>query len=94
MATAKMTTSENKAAVPYTPEKEIIMPGAKVGTFIVINTAQTKGQRYNLEKVRTYGKNEDTIIALVWDNGISSQLQFGSKAEADEVLAQLDSYCL
>ena len=69
-------------------------PVSKIGKFIVVNTAQVQGQRYNLEKVRTYGKSETDVVSLVWDNGLTTQLKFPSRTEADELIERIDSYCL
>ncbi len=62
---------------------------AKVGSFITIN-----GQRQNLEKIRTYGRSDDTTINLVWDSGLPTSIRLQNKAEVDALMDRLDSYCL
>lgn len=66
-----------------------------VGSFVVIRPANiTYGQRYNLQKVRTYGKSDDNVVSLVWDNGLSTTLTYANAADADRIIELLDSYCL
>ncbi len=75
--------------------KEAAKPVSKqVGTFVVINSTQIQGQRYNLEKVRSYGKSDTDIVSLVWDNGLSTNIKLGSIADADALIGRLDEYCL
>lgn len=65
-----------------------------IGHFIVVNTKNIQGIRINLDKIRTYAKNNENTIGLGWDNGTQTSLQYTSEKDADAMMGVLDSYCL
>ncbi len=69
-------------------------PQERVGHFIVMNTAQVKGLRLNLDKVRNYAFNDVHTIQIAWDNGVNTTLKYSTQEDAQEAMARLDSYCL
>lgn len=91
-----MTNPTNKkvAASDILPSEDQGAPQERVGHFIVMNTAQVKGLRINLDKVRNYAFNDENTIQIAWDNGVNTTLKYGSAADAVEAMARLDSYCL
>lgn len=85
-------TDETVSMKPEALKEEISM--SKVGHFITVNTAQIKGTRINLDKIRTYAKSDEKVIQIAWDNGMSTILQYRTEEDADATVALLDKYCL
>lgn len=76
---------------------EDVVPTAEkphVGTFVVFDTPQVKGLRINLDKIRTYARNQEDSIQISYDSGQGTTLKYANAKDTDEAMDRLDSYCL
>lgn len=82
-----------KSAKLELPATELKEPTKGSGNYICLTTKNIKGMRLNLDTLESYGPSGDTVINLSRSSG-KITVEFDSRAERDELLARIDSYCL
>ena len=90
MANTKAAKSEFPVEIPEVNTKEQTKGS---GNYLCLTTKNIKGMRINLDTLESYGPSGDTTINLSRSSG-KITVEFDTRAERDELLARIDSYCL
>lgn len=89
--TLKKLTDED---VPYDVDQPVQVPErVSRKNYVVLQTATIRGTRLNLDSMESYSLSGELGLTIAKSSG-TLKLEFTSRAERDDLLAKLDSYCL